>query len=213
MLTYPIDRSCQLPHATLAATYDKYFPDKTDGCYVEVGAFDGITFGVTSALAHLGWRGLCIEAHPEYAEMGRLKLINRNVKFEACAAGDFEGEITLYVYLACSSTKCNEITRENGVKEDYSIQVPIFKLDTILARNAIPQDFEVLSIDVEDAELEVLAGFDIDHWRPKMIIIESTEKHPNPLNHPKAKKIGEIFAAAGYENIYSDLINTIYVRK
>lgn len=211
-LRYEIHETCQLPHDRLAALYHEHFPNKTDGCYVEVGAFDGVTFGHTSPLAKLGWRGLCIEPFPEYAEMCRKNMRGLNVAVETCAVGDHEGEVTLYPYLACSTTNLTEFTLSNGVNPNYKVQVPLYTLNQLLERNNIPEAFDVLCMDVEGDELKVLAAFDVAKWRPKMVISESNELHILPELHRKGALIWKFFKDAGYQRVYVDAINSIYVR-
>lgn len=45
-------------------------------------------------------------------------------------------------------------------------------LDSILAEAGCPTRFDFLSIDVEGHEIEVLRGFDIARWRPRLILLE-----------------------------------------
>jgi hypothetical protein len=73
--------------------------------------------------------------------------------------------------------------------------------------------FDLLVIDVEGSELDVLRGFYIDYWLPKMMIIETYEENPDRSLNWKAGVIGTMLDFYGYENIQSDTINTIYVRR
>jgi hypothetical protein len=52
------------------------------------------------------------------------------------------------------------------------IDVPVRTLDDILAEAGAPEGFDFLSIDVEGHELDVLSGFDIGRWRPRLILLE-----------------------------------------
>ena len=45
-------------------------------------------------------------------------------------------------------------------------------LDEILSEHRTPEGLDYLSIDVEGHELEVLGGFDVQRWKPKVITIE-----------------------------------------
>ena len=45
-------------------------------------------------------------------------------------------------------------------------------MDTILSRINI-EKIDFLSIDTEGTELDVLRGFDIERWRPKLFVIEN----------------------------------------
>ena len=43
-----------------------YFDFKKNGFFVEIGAFDGIHLSNTYSFERAGWRGICVEPHPEY---------------------------------------------------------------------------------------------------------------------------------------------------
>ena len=45
-------------------------------------------------------------------------------------------------------------------------------LDDILIEARAPVGFDFLSIDVEGHELEVLSGFDLARWRPRLVLLE-----------------------------------------
>jgi hypothetical protein len=71
----------------------------------------------------------------------------------------------------------------------------------------------VLSIDVEGAELEVLAGIDFVVWKPKVVIIETGKAHPVESYRFHSKQIEAVMLAAGFTEIYFDAINSIYTRE
>ena len=52
------------------------------------------------------------------------------------------------------------------------INVPVRTLDSILTEAGSPTDLISCSIDVEGHEIEVLRGFDIARWRPRLILLE-----------------------------------------
>ena len=88
------------------------------------------------------------------------------------------------------------------ISKTYEIKVEVKKLDTILSRINI-EKIDFLSIDTEGTELEVLQGFDIERWKPKLFVIE------NNFNDIKLK---EYLSRFGY--ILSERIgvNDFYVR-
>jgi len=45
-----------------------------------------------------------------------------------------------------------------------------------------------------------------------MVIIEACEQHSNPILAQKAPEINRIFLEAGYDKIYCDSINNIFVK-
>jgi hypothetical protein len=111
----------------------------------------------------------------------------------------------------CSTLVLDENARAWGCREDRFIVVRTTRLDGLLERHAIPPGFEVLVVDVEGAELSVLAGLDLRRWRPRMAIVETHEKHPSIL-HPNAWAITKHFEDRGYCKVYADHINSIFAR-
>jgi hypothetical protein len=59
-----------------------------------------------------------------------------------------------------------------GAQPEQVIEVQVRALDDILVEACAPAQFDFLSIDVEGHELEVLSGFDLARWRPRLILIE-----------------------------------------
>ena len=59
-----------------------------------------------------------------------------------------------------------------GSTPEAIIGVPVRTLDSILEEAGCPTAFDFLSIDVEGHEIEVLRGFDIGRWRPRLILLE-----------------------------------------
>src|SRR5207253_9282795 len=59
-----------------------------------------------------------------------------------------------------------------GARADYVVMVPARILDDILQEAEAPVPIDLLSIDVEGHELEVLRGFDLHRWKPRLMMIE-----------------------------------------
>lgn len=210
-MKYEIHSTCQLPYEILQNVYSRYFGYRNSGTFVEVGAFDGITFGNTYGLSQAGWRGLYIEADPDSANVCRENYKDKpNITVESCAISDEEGFCKLYRGGAVSSTIYGPVAKDWGLVENYYVDVPMFKLDTILAKNNWPSLYDLLVVDVEEAELKVLNGYSISLYRPKVAIIETHAQDSSPKTNWKAKPINEYFSKNNYSLIYSDLINSIY---
>jgi hypothetical protein len=68
-----------------------------------------------------------------------------------------------------------------GAEPERVIEVPVRTLDDILTEARAPVGFDLLSIDVEGHELEVLGGFDLARWQPRLVLLEdhvgNLEKH------------------------------------
>lgn len=208
-MAYITHESCQIPN--IGTILHDYFPH--NGYFAEVGAFDGMHYGCTWGLAEAGWRGVYVEAHPDFARQC-IKVHKTHPKIDtyACACGASDGEVTLTVYGACSTTVLSKWNKEWGMNEQTEkIVVPMRTLDSILKESEI--DFlDLLVVDVEEAEIEVLKGFSVGKYRPKMAIIEL---HEGLGTRPDQKGwqtpwVDDYFR--GYNKIYKDNINTIYVQ-
>lgn len=216
-MTYRPTYKCQIKD--LHNIYQSYFGD-IQGRFVEVGAFDCYHWSNTYGLAQAGWHGLAIEPNPEFFDgCKKLYANNHNIILEQCCIGRHNGTIKLYLGGSLSTIKRGIIATYNsipgmdftGLKDDNFIECPVYTLDTILRKYDYRPNFEVLSIDVEGAELDVLSGFSLEYYQPKMIIIEVHEHHQDKRLSGKARKVDKILRR--YEKIYSDHINNIYVRE
>lgn len=73
--------------------------------------------------------------------------------------------------------------RPSDIKE--RIQVDAVRLHTLMVQNKVPERFELLSVDVEGHDYEVLTSFDIEAFRPRVIIVEMHGFEPGRNNgHP-----------------------------
>src|SRR6188768_2156012 len=74
-----------------------HFNGKTDGCFMDVGAYQGTTFSNTRALAELGWSGVCIEPSPpafwglmqNYKGNTVVKLVNAAISYKETGLIEF----------------------------------------------------------------------------------------------------------------------------
>lgn len=187
---------------------EKYLPEM--GTFVEVGAFDGMTYGCTWGLAVAGWRGVYVEAHPDFA---RQCIYNHRehpkIDTFACACG-FGGEyVELTVYGEVSTTRLDRWARDWGMNEKTpKIIVPVRTLDSILIEARV-SDIDLLVVDVEGTEIDVLMGFT---GRPKVAVIELHEGQGTGRDQKgwQTPWVDNYFK--GYEKVYFDNINTIYVQ-
>ena len=211
---YIFHSSCQV--VNLADIYKKYFGFKPDGFFIDIGAYDGLTHSNTIGLSLAGWGGICYEPVPQFYQICAMNhQKNNNVKVINKAIGNRNGTIEFYV-AGPLSTYSDYYKNTNYWKNDYQaaypITVEITRLDDSLYENNVPTGFDVMSLDVEGSETDVLMYFNINHWKPKMAIVEAQEQHPAVELRNQAPFINKYFYDAGYDKIYSDEINNIYVR-
>ena len=219
MTFYTVDPTCQIPDAS--AKLEELFGRRTLGTYVECGAYDGHSFGLTSALADLGWRGVEIEPVPEFALACTLRHANNNVRVVPCAVGADIGPIELHLggTLTTTSARQVEVYEQlpwaKGNHKGETIVVQQLRLDYVLAAMGVAHDFDLLVVDVEGAEVEVFAGLN-ESWRPKVMIVEIEDEHPDLAKFEDVKaravELRKTIERRGYRAWWKDPINTIFVR-
>lgn len=213
-MTYKVSDSCQIDN--INSFYEKYFGNKVDGYFVEIGAYDGYTFSNTWGLAEAGWTGLYVEPFPEIAQHCREIHKNNKVIVANYAVSNFEGQTELYLgprvdfngnYIDFpSSTTAYAPDKVTGWGNIYDpnahMTVPVTTTNKLLKMFGVPPKFDLFVIDVEGTEIRVLNSFTWRRWKPKMIIIETTVN---------VAEIDAWFATTKYTHIHRDRYNSIYV--
>ena len=146
------------------------FFGNTKGYFVEVGANDPRERSQTWHLEQAGWTGILIEPQPDLA--AKLRAHRKAKIFEvACSSPENAGR-QLPLHVAGPLSTLDRKHMAPGATPERVITVPIRTLDSILVEAGSPAKFDFLSIDVEGHEIEVLRGFDIARWRPRLILLE-----------------------------------------
>lgn len=201
-----IPPTCQV--GNLDMLYEAFLGRPETGTFVEIGAYDGISFSNTSCLAALGWRGIYVEPVPEFAR----KCAERNARHPRItvlqlAVGADEGSVEMIVGGPLSTTKQQLRDDYDSIRwadgsfgDDVRVTVPRTTLDRLLEEQGIEPGFDLLVIDVEGSELEVFSGFTLERWRPRMLIVEIVDLHPSLTR-----------ARRDYWNLYRELLGQDYV--
>lgn len=140
------------------------------GFFVEVGANDPYARSQTWHLEQSGWTGVLVEPQPDLAD--KLRAMRTAMVFAVACSSPEEAGRTLPLHVAGPLSALNRDRMAPGATPERVIDVPIRTLDGVLDEAKAPAGFDFLSIDVEGHEIEVLRGFDIDRWRPRLILIE-----------------------------------------
>ncbi len=167
----------------------KLFDGKQNGFYVDVGAFDGVHLSNSFTFEQIGWKGVCIEANPDYIEYCTRNRPGSYVINCAASAEDNPEGISFFTEklgLLSSTVSGDEHLKDTlerysdrgiefeGTKE---ITVDCRKIDTILDDIEIPGNkIDFLSIDTEGNELEVLKGIDLKKYDVRVIITEANSE-------------------------------------
>jgi FkbM family methyltransferase len=148
----------------------EFFQTRGKGFFVEVGANDPKEGSQSWHLEEAGWSGILVEPQPELAEKLRATR-SAEVYAVACSSPDRAGSRML-LHMAGPFSSFDSALVVTGIRPEATIDVPVKTLDDILIEARAPAPIDFLSIDVEGHELDVLQGFDLKRWRPRLILLE-----------------------------------------
>ena len=153
---------------------NRLFPYDYKGIYVDVGCSFPIIGSNTFLFYEKGWRGICID--PVKSCIQAHKLIRPEDTQIQCCVGNVDGSVVFY---ECEDTTLStfiiqeiEKRKLSGKKIGPSYEIKMFKLDTIL-KDIDHKSIDLISIDVEGAELDVLLGY--SNLAAKVLVIEACE--------------------------------------
>jgi FkbM family methyltransferase len=155
------------------------------GYAIEVGGADGINGSPTKCLEDLGWKTLLIEPNRELFKQAKA---NRPYVYN-CAAGEENiDDVGMTIYTldggnqtAVSGLKPNVKLIEQHqhlIKDQYLELVNQRTLNSLINKWGQDLDEEIpnidfVSIDTEGTELDVMKGFDVGKYQPKIIALEN----------------------------------------
>jgi FkbM family methyltransferase len=155
----------------------KYFKDKKNGFYVDVGCYHPIHRNNTHLLHMQNWSGVNIDTSQfsiDLFNFMRPKDLNYN-----CAISDKNKNIKLFYQKELSQLSTIEKGQAESVfqGEIKEKEIEAFTLDEILSRDKYKDSkIDLLDIDVEGADLKVLRGLSFDKFKPELVCVEIHEK-------------------------------------
>ena len=183
----------------------KYFDNKKNGFYVDVGSYHPIERNNTMLLYNKGWKGINIDISDfsiKLFDQLRPRDINLNL-----AVSKNEGEIEMYFQKKLS--QLSTIKKEQ-IKKSFQGEVKIKKiisktLTSILDETKFAnKKIDFLDIDVEGADMDVLESLDFEKYSPELICIEVIEKNNEDSN------IFNFLRKKDYKRIWSGVFSHIF---
>ena len=200
------------------------FNGRREGFFIEVGAWNGISLSNTYFLEQMGWTGILVEPLRERFEDCVRNRPRSRVVHAACTAPNQGNTINFTrvvgnEMLSCIEPEPAHVQRcRNEGRQFEEIEVPAVTLDRLIMRERngpwqgrgpfIPKvgwQIDVVSIDVEGGELDVLKGFNLDRFRPQVLLIE--------CNLPSGAAVAQYLQGFGYKRIHRQVINDFYARE
>ena len=185
----------------------KYFKDRKNGFYVDVGCYHPIHINNTYLLYKKNWHGINIDTSQFSIDLFnymRPKDLNYN-----CAISNKNEFIKLFYQkelsqLSTTEKKQAEIVFQGNIKEK---EIEAFTLDEILNRDKYKNSkIDFLDIDVEGADLKVLKGLSFDKFKPELVCVEIHSKEI------KKSDIYNFLIDKNYELLRSGVFSHIFRR-
>lgn len=189
----------------------RVFRGAVEGVYVDAGAGHPTKGSLTKNLHDiLGFRGVEIEPIARHADA--LSRERKNGRVFNVGVGSVNGLADFFECDNWAMSTFDEATMQRHKKMGTVFDTrehPVRKLDVILEQSGFVQPgFELLKLDVEGAETDVLLGFDLEKWRPKVIVAETT--NPGSMTR-RETTLGAILGKHGYFEVLFDGINSFYL--
>jgi FkbM family methyltransferase len=184
----------------------KFYNERRDGYFVEIGAYNGIEISNTYLLeSQYNWKGICSEPIPKQYE-----LLTKNRPNSHCDNNALYSESGLTLtFDVANDNFFSGISNHIDVEKYYivnnnktQINVTTITLTELLEKYNAPTFIEYLSIDTEGSELEILKGCDFNKYKFGFITIEHN------YIEPRRTKIRDFLISNGYryfkENQWDD---------
>ena len=153
----------------------KFFKDKKNGIYLDVGCFHPLMYSNTCLLFKNGWSGINIDINPTSIDLFK---ILRPLDFNICTAlNEYEKEFKVYFDHPFSPVNTLDKSFFDSKKSNFfkDVSFKIIKsksIDEILKLSKY-KEIDFLNIDVEGLDLQVLVQLVPNKLKPSLISIET----------------------------------------
>lgn len=189
----------------------KFYKNKTDGFFVEIGASDGIELSNTYLLEKMyNWKGICVEPIPKRYELlcknrpnssccnkAVYKKSDKNVIFDIANNYDLLSGISDNIDSHKHEVDCNKT----------SIIVTTISFNDLLEKYNAPFFIDYLSLDTEGSELEILKSVNLKKYVFGLIDVEHN------YVEPRRTQIRKLLTSNGYEFIRENQWDDSYKHK
>lgn len=125
-------------------------------------------------MTSFGWKGILIEANPALIAPITEAFAGTDLTLVSCAVSDFDGEATFHFGANDDVSSLNKTATESWGESKGETTVTVRRLPAILEEQAVPRNFDLLSIDIEGEDVKVLNDVVAAGYRPQFVIIEAS---------------------------------------
>ncbi|WP_081757973.1 FkbM family methyltransferase [Roseomonas gilardii] len=179
-----------------------------NGFYIDVGAAEPGHLSVTRLFYENGWNGINIEPNPQlFQELGRARA--RDINLMVGVADVAETKTFFRIGTTGLSTFDAAIAQHHADAgwEVERLDIACRTLTDICEEHRPEGPIHFLKIDVEGGEGAVLAGMDLQRFRPWIILLEATR----PLSQEEDYGWEPSLLGAGYRFVWFDGLNRFYL--
>ncbi len=183
----------------------KYFKNKKNGFYVDVGAYHPIERNNTMLLYEQGWEGINIDISNFSIQLFN-HLRPRDINLNLAISGN-EGDIEMYFQKKLSQLST---IKKNQAKRSFQGEVKTQKifsktLTSVLDSSKFKErKIDLLDIDVEGADIDVLESLDFERYSPELVCVEVIEENNED------SRIFSFLRKKGYTRIWSGVFSHIF---
>ena len=188
----------------------KYFPNGFTGGCIDVGATNGRDINNTLHFEESGWFCMCIEPNPVF--YNQLKN-NRNSAINFAISNYNKDDVDFNVVTLPGNNQeaVSALSISDRLMRDHQslnpivdvIKTKVRTLDHCIENYYTFDKIDFISIDTEGTELDVLKGFNINKWQPKLFIVE---------NNYNDKDIEDYMDSFGYKLDKKVSVNDFYIK-
>jgi FkbM family methyltransferase len=147
----------------------------------EIGAGPIEFYSMSKHFRDSGWRCICVDPNPKFVEQH--KSVGNEVYEFACSSEDGEAEFNVFETgwepnldgISYSSLGLRYHDIQNVPTKTFNVKV--IKLDTLLESINVDH-IDFISIDTEGWEIDVMKGFDVNKYNPRVVLLENLKHLP-----------------------------------
>jgi FkbM family methyltransferase len=186
----------------------KFYNNKKNGFFIEIGASDGIELSNTYLLeTKYEWKGICVEPIPNKY---KLLYINRpnSLCYDYAVYNESNKQVIFDIannYDLLSGISKNIDCHKNAVNNNKTqIIVNTITLNDLLEKSNAPFFIDYLSLDTEGSELEILKSTDFKKYTFGLIDVEHN------FVEPRRSQIRELLTSNGYHYVRENKFDDCY---
>lgn len=192
----------------------RFFEEKTNGFYVDVGAHHPQRFSNTYYFYLRGWHGINIDAMP-----GSMNIFNElrpnDINLEL-AISDTRQKLIYYAFNepACSGF-CKELadtySNLSHYEKLFEKEIQTYPISEVLDEYLPPnQTVDFLNIDVEGLDYQVLMSNNWEKYRPTLVLVEDLQQ--TSMEEANESKVAVFMREQNY-SLYGKTICTLIFKK